>query len=45
MIYIKSKRDALYAKDALQRDFHDISSIWCHGGIRRGIYEKYFYIN
>ena len=35
----------MYAKYALERDFHDISGIWSHGGIRRGIYEKYFCIN
>lgn len=45
MIYIKSKREALYAEDALQRDFHYITGIWCHGGIFCGIYEKYFCIN
>jgi len=45
MIYKKTKRDALYAEDALQREFHDILGIWCHGRVHNGIYEKYFCIH
>lgn len=45
MTYTKEKRDVVYVEDALQRDFHEISGIWCHGGIHNGIYEKYFCIH
>lgn len=45
MIYTKEKREALFVEDALQKEFHDISGIWHHGRVRKGIYEKYFCIH
>lgn len=44
MIYDKAKADANMARQALEENFHDIGTIWHHGGRSTGIYERYYCI-
>jgi len=44
MIYDKAKADADMARRALEENFHDIGTIWHHGGRSTGIYERYYCI-
>lgn len=41
MIYDKARRNAELARKALEQNFHDIATIWQHGGKDTGIYERH----
>jgi len=41
MIYDKPRRDVDIAQRTLEQNFHDIATIWYHGGPSIGIHERY----
>lgn len=41
MVYDKARRNVEVARITLEKNFHDIPTIWYHGGKDTGIYESH----